>query len=51
MFDETLIMSSKVVSLFIFFPIFLGAVVYAYWGPNKAAMEAYGRIPFQDDGE
>lgn len=51
MFDETLITASKLTSLLIFFPIFVGAVIYAYWGPNKAKMEAYGQIPFQEDGE
>lgn len=50
MYDETLITASKLISLLIFFPIFVGAVVYAYWGPNKAAMEAYGRIPLDDEG-
>ena len=45
MFDEALITASKLLSLAIFFPIYVGAVAYAYWGPNRAAMEAHGRIP------
>jgi cbb3-type cytochrome oxidase subunit 3 len=49
MFDELLITACKLTSLLIFFPIFVGAVVYAYWGPNKAKMEAYGRIPFDHE--
>lgn len=51
MFDEALIASSKMISLLIFFPIFVGAVVYAYWGPNQAAFEAHARIPFDDEGD
>jgi cbb3-type cytochrome oxidase subunit 3 len=50
MFDETIVMASKIVALLIFFPIYLGAVVYAYRGANRELMERHGRIPFQDEG-
>lgn len=48
MFDEALIASSKMISLLIFFPIFAGAVVYAYWPGNRAALDAQARIPFDE---
>lgn len=48
MFDESLIMVSKIISLGIFFPIYIGALIYACWGPNREAMDAHARIPFED---
>lgn len=49
MFDLDLISSSKVLSLLIFMPIYLGALAYACWRPNQARFDAYARIPIQDD--
>lgn len=49
MFDESLITLSKIVSLAIFVPIYTGAVVYAFWKPNKAKFDHYATIPFQED--
>ena len=48
MFDENLVMVSKLISLALFFPIYMGALVYAFWGPNRALMDANARIPFED---
>lgn len=48
MFDEALITASKLISLAIFFPIYLGALAYAFWGP-QAAMDAHARIPLDGD--
>lgn len=49
MFDESLITLSKIVSLCIFFPIYLGALAYVFWKPNKPKFDSYAQIPFQDD--
>ena len=46
MFDETLITASKLLSLAIFFPIYLGAVAYACGAPQ---LDAHARIPLQED--
>ena len=42
------IVASKVVSLAIFFPIYLGALAYA-WRTPRARFAAYAAIPLEDD--
>lgn len=49
MFDESLIMLTKTTSLVIFFVIYIGALAYVFWKPNKGKFESYGRIPFLED--
>lgn len=49
MFDESLVVTTKIVAMCIFFPIYMGAVVYAFWRPNRARFEGYAQIPLQDD--
>lgn len=48
MFD-TLVMISKIVSLFIFVPIFIGAAVWAYSAKNREKLESYAYLPLQED--
>ena len=40
---------SKIVSMAIFFPIYLGFLAYVFYKPNKAKLEAHGQIPLLDD--
>lgn len=49
MFDESLLVMSKIVAMCIFFPVYLGFVVYAFWRPNREKFDQYSQIPFQDD--
>lgn len=49
MIDEHLVMICKVISLCIFFPVYVGAIAYAYWKPNREKLEAHGLIPFLED--
>lgn len=46
---DMLVTASKIVSLFLFFPIFLGVVFWAYSRKNKATLEAYAHMPLQED--
>lgn len=43
-----MLVTSKIVAMCIFFPIYLGALVYAFWRPNGQKFDAYAQIPFQD---
>ena len=43
------IVASKLVALAIFFPVYLGALVYAMRGANQARFTAYAAIPLHDD--
>jgi cbb3-type cytochrome oxidase subunit 3 len=49
-FELSLIAWSKIVALAIFFPIYLGALAYVFFGPDKATFARYASIPLQDDG-
>lgn len=49
MSTDTMIALSKIISLLIFFPIFLGAVYYAYNRKNKEKLESYAYLPLQED--
>ena len=49
MFDESLITACKLLSLAIFFPIYLGALAYAF-GAQSHTMDAYARIPLTEEG-
>lgn len=42
---------SKIVSMSIFVPIYVGALVYAFWKPNRQRFEAYAALPLRDDDE
>jgi cbb3-type cytochrome oxidase subunit 3 len=44
-----LIAASKIISMLIFLPTFLGFTIYAYWRPNKEKLQAHASIPFLDD--
>ncbi len=46
---DTLVTASKIVSLLMFFPIFLGVTFWAYRRKNKATLEAYAHMPLQED--
>jgi cbb3-type cytochrome oxidase subunit 3 len=50
-FELSLIAWSKIVALAIFFPIYLGALAYVFFGPDRATFERYARIPMHDDGD
>lgn len=49
MATDTLIAWSKIISLLIFFPIFVGACLWAYRGKNKEKLEAYAYLPLRED--
>ena len=49
MFDQDLVAWSKIVSMLIFMPIYLGFLGYVFWKPNKDKLEAHGQIPLKDD--
>ena len=38
---DTLVMASKLAALGIFLPLYVGFLVYAYWGPNREKLQAY----------
>lgn len=40
---------SKIVSMAIFLPIYVGFVAYVFYKPNKAKLEAQAQIPLLDD--
>lgn len=42
---------SKLVSLSIFFPIYVGAVAYVCWRPNRDRFTAYAKLPLDDAGD
>ena len=48
-FNVDLIVWSKLISLAIFAPIYIGAFVYAYWKPNQARFEHLSELPLQED--
>jgi cbb3-type cytochrome oxidase subunit 3 len=48
-FDVDLIGWSKLVSLAIFAPIYVGACIYAYWKPNRARFERLSELPLLED--
>jgi len=44
--------NSKVVALLIFFPLFIGIVLYVYSNKERSRrFESYKYMPFQDDDE
>lgn len=45
----SLVAACKIAALALFVPLYLGALGYAYWKPNKARFEAYARIPLSED--
>jgi len=49
LFDADLIVLSKIISLLIFVPIFVGACIYAYWKPNRARFERLSELPLLED--
>lgn len=49
MTTDTMIMLSKIISLLLFFPVFIGAVFYAYNRKNKEKLESYAYLPLQED--
>jgi cbb3-type cytochrome oxidase subunit 3 len=49
MFHLDSIALSKIASMAIFCPIYLGFVAYVFYKPNKAQLEAQAMIPMQDD--
>lgn len=49
MSQDDLMMYSKIVSLLIFFPMFVGITFWAYRPKNKAMFDQYAQIPLQDD--
>jgi cbb3-type cytochrome oxidase subunit 3 len=48
MYDQ-LVLISKIASLFIFVPIFIGATVWAYRRDNREKLEAYAALPLEED--
>lgn len=46
---ESFAAACKIVSLLMFFPIFVGVAFYAYGRRNKARLESYALIPLQED--
>lgn len=46
---DTLVMASKIFSLFLYFPIFLGVLFWAYRRKNKETLESYAHMPLQED--
>ncbi|MBO9541572.1 cbb3-type cytochrome c oxidase subunit 3 [bacterium] len=46
---DTFATACKIVSLLMFFPIFVGVVFYAYGRRNKTRLESYALIPLQED--
>ncbi|MDB5100319.1 MAG: hypothetical protein JWM80_4740 [Cyanobacteria bacterium RYN_339] len=48
-FDVDLIVWSKLVSLAIFAPIYVGALVYACWKPNRQRFERLAELPLLED--
>jgi hypothetical protein len=40
---------SKIGSMAIFLPIYLGALAYVFYRPNRARLEAHAHIPLLDD--
>jgi cbb3-type cytochrome oxidase subunit 3 len=44
--------NSKMLALLIFFPTFVGIIIYVYTNKNRSKrLESYKYIPFQDDEE
>jgi cbb3-type cytochrome oxidase subunit 3 len=48
-FTVDLVVATKVASLAIFLPIYVGALVYAFWKPNQPRFERYARLALHDD--
>ena len=40
---------SKIASMAIFLPIYLGALAYVFHRPNRERLEAHAQIPLLDD--
>lgn len=50
-FAVDLVVASKLVSLLIFVPIYLGALAYALYPRHRERFSAYAAIPLLDDGD
>jgi hypothetical protein len=48
-FDVDLVIASKLISLAIFFPIYVGACVYAAWKPNQQRFDHMAALPLRED--
>ncbi|HEY9854258.1 MAG TPA: cbb3-type cytochrome c oxidase subunit 3 [Stenomitos sp.] len=46
---DTLMVASKIISLFLYVPIFLGVLFWAYRRKNKETLESYASMPLQED--
>ncbi|HEY9899207.1 MAG TPA: cbb3-type cytochrome c oxidase subunit 3 [Pantanalinema sp.] len=46
---EALATASKIVSLLMFLPIFVGVAFWAYRRQNKERLESYAHLPLQED--
>lgn len=46
---DTMLAASKIVSLLIFLPFFVGVVGWAYSRKNKERFDAYARLPLEED--
>jgi cbb3-type cytochrome oxidase subunit 3 len=47
---DTLVLS-KLVSIAIFLPIYIGALIYAFWGPNKQRFDDYAALALREDND
>lgn len=48
-FDANVIVLSKLISLAIFVPVYIGAIIYAFWKPNQASFDRMASLPLLED--
>lgn len=46
---DALVAASKIVSMLMFLPVFVGVAFWAYHRKNKERLESYAHLPLQED--